>query len=749
MEGVSTCWALKSDLIVSRQDNADGVFYVVKDPSTERFFRFKEVENYIASQCDGRTSKETILLRVEEKFDVSLSPENLDQFIDRLRKIGLLIDENSLPASKIRSRIAGEIFYLRCRLFNPDRFLDWLLPKVQFFFTPAFIFLSAMMVLFAAGITAVSFADIRHQFYGVFGIEFLVQVWVIMLGVVFLHELAHGLTCKYFGGHVREIGFLLIYFQPAFYCNVSDAWLFPKKGHRMWVTFAGGYFEIFLWAIATTIWRATDPGTGINHLALVITATSGFKIFFNMNPLIKLDGYYLLCDWLDIPNLRPKATEYFATRVKRIFGFNTAPSPEVSPRLRNFFILYSLLSAVYIYWILGSIVLWSGDFMMSRYQAWGFAIFITALIVMFRRPLKSIFSSITSGIKIRPLIRGKIPGPLKWLAFLALVTGALFYFKSDLKVSGPFVVLPQHIAVRAEADGIIEEILVKEGDAVKAGDLIARVANRDYQASLLTTQAEIHSKIADLRLLKSGAKPEEIQAARTQAVKSEELLKLATAQLERDQNMMETRLISASEFERTHEVFLIREKELEEAQGKLKILESGTRSEQLEAAEATIQALRAHEQFLSQQLQSLDIYSPIDGVVTTHKLQEKLRETIKKGDLVTEVYAMKTVNVEIAVPEKEIGEVRIGQKVVLKARAYPGETFEGSVISIAPVATLPTEEWSPDRTVLVTTQLDNSSGLLKPEMTGHGKIYCGEYKLIELTTRRLVRYLRVEFWSWW
>jgi putative peptide zinc metalloprotease protein len=749
MESISACWALKSDLIVSRQDNDDGVFYVVKDPSTERFYRLKEVENYIAAQCDGQTPKETIRLRVEEKFDVSLSPENLDQFIDRLRKIGLLVDKNWQPSADHRSRFAGDMFYLRCRLFNPDRFLDWLLPKARFFLTPAFIFLSAVTVFFAAAITVASWTDIRHQFYGVFGIEFLVQIWLIMLGVVFLHELAHGLTCKYFGGHVREIGFLLIYFQPAFYCNVSDAWLFPQKAHRMWVTFAGGYFEIFLWALATITWRATDPGTGINHLALVVTATSGFKMFFNMNPLIKLDGYYLLCDWLDIPNLRPKAAEYFTSRIKKLFGFAYTPTSEVSARRRSFFIFYSILSAAYIYWILIKILLWFGDFMVSRFQAWGFAIFLAVLMVMLRKPLRNVFSSIGSGIRRSKFARPRIPNALIWLAILASAIGALYHFRSDLKVSGPFVVLPQHVAIRAEAEGIIEEIFVNEGDVVKQGDLIARIANRDYEASLLTTQAEIQSKIADLRLLKSGARPEEIQAARAQAIKSDELLKLAGEQLERDQKMVETRLISPSEFENTRELFLIRGKELEEAQGKLSVLESGSRLEQREAVEATIRALQARERFLKQQMLSLDIYSPIEGVVTTHKLHERLKENVKKGDLVTEVYAIKTVNVEIAVPEKEIGEVRIGQTVVLKARAYPAETFEGKVISIAPVATLPSEEWSPDRTILVTTQLDNSRGLLKPEMTGHGKIYCGEYKLIDLTTRRLVRYVRVEFWSWW
>jgi hypothetical protein len=117
---------------------------------------------------------------------------------------------------------------------------------------------------------------------------------------------------------------MLIYFQPAFYCNVSDAWLFPEKSRRLWVTFAGAYFEIFLWGLATLVWRVTDPGSFVNHFALVVTATSAFKMFLNLNPLIKLDGYYLLSDWLDVPNLRSKAVAYLRARVTSLFGH--APS---------------------------------------------------------------------------------------------------------------------------------------------------------------------------------------------------------------------------------------------------------------------------------------------------------------------------------------------------------------------------------------------------------------------------------------
>ena len=135
-------------------------------------------------------------------------------------------------------------------------------------------------------------------------------------------------------------------------------------------------------------------------------------------------------------------------------------------------------------------------------------------------------------------------------------------------------------------------------------------------------------------------------------------------------------------------------------------------------------------------------------MITTHKLREKIGENVKKGDLIANVNAVKTVTVEIAVPEKEIADVKIGNKIMLKARAYPRAIFEGQVMAVAPIVTKQTD-WQPERTVLVTTRLDNTTGLLKPEMTGNAKVYCGKQLAIDLVARRMVRYLRVEFWSWW
>src|SRR5204863_2653183 len=119
-----------------------------------------------------------------------------------------------------------------------------------------------------------------------------VIVLVVFL-VVTAHEFGHGLTCKHFGGEVHELGFMLIYFQPAFYCNVSDAWLFPEKSKRLWVGFAGPYFELLLWALAVLAWRLTEADTVVNYVALIVMAGSGVKTLLNLSPLLKLDGYYM------------------------------------------------------------------------------------------------------------------------------------------------------------------------------------------------------------------------------------------------------------------------------------------------------------------------------------------------------------------------------------------------------------------------------------------------------------------------
>lgn len=164
------------------------------------------------------------------------------------------------------------------------------------------------------------------------------------------------------------------------------------------------------------------------------------------------------------------------------------------------------------------------------------------------------------------------------------------------------------------------------------------------------------------------------------------------------------------------------------------------------------------------QIQRAEVRSPVDGVVATPELElkELAGQVVQKGALIAKVFELRKTTVEIAVPENEIPDVKVGQKVVLKVRAYPNETFNGTVTSIAtsafapetggetllPIPAVPSSNSAP-KTILVTTEIDNGSRLLKPGMTGHAKIFCGRRRLIDLINTRLARTVKIQFWSWW
>ncbi len=337
----------------------------------------------------------------------------------------------------------------------------------------------------------------------------------------------------------------------------------------------------------------------------------------------------------------------------------------------------------------------------------------------------------------------------KVLGGLTVVLAVLFFAKMELKVSGEFTVLPIHNAdIRAEVEGIIAEIYADEGDRVKKGDLIVRLSDRDYRAELGKVEAEIAEKQAHLRLLQAGPRREEIAVARTEVEKAQERLKYARETLDTFRDLHGEKAIARLRLKEAEEQVAVRGKDLEGAEGRLKILLAGSRPEEIEATEAAIARLQAQRRYLDEQLTRVRIVSPISGVVTTPKLKEKIGEFVNKGDLIAEVHELKTVTAEIPISEKDIADVKVGEQVFLKARAYPDTSFSGKVTSIAPTATKQ-DEWQTARTILVTTEIDNASRLLKPQMTGNAKILCGKRRILDLMTRRFTRYIRVEFWSWW
>jgi multidrug resistance efflux pump len=784
---------LRSDLTVSQQQTVEGSVSILKDPVSGAFFRFRDAEQFIAEQLDGTTPLDVVRQRTEARFAASLTAASLDAFVGRLDKAGLLEAGPEGPASQYRAgrrgRIRGSLLYLRMPLFDPDDLLGRLWQRLRFFFTSQFLVLSGAAILLATYVTIAHWGELTQNLSRLYSLSAIPLILAVAFVVGTAHEFAHGLTCKHFGGQVREMGFLLIYFQPALYTNVSDAWLFPEKAKRLWVGMAGPYFEAFLWALATLTWRLTDVETGVNYLALTVMALSGIKTLFNFNPFIKLDGYYLLSDYLDMPNLRKRSFAYVGGAFKRLLGLGmeAAIGAGISRRERRVYLAYGLVAAVFSLTLLAWVAVKTGGVLIEAHQPAALALLIGVISVSSRRKFRKLFgrsldraapldnedgssAPTESKEQRKEKKRGRrAKRRLVWAAVAAAVLALVLLGRMELRIGGAFAVLPEENAdVRAQVDGIVEHIAVDEGDRVQAGDVIAQLSNHALVAELGKTEGAIRETRALLKKLEAGATAEEIAVLKAVVARVEDRLEYARRNATRLRGLFETGAATRQEFEAAQEPATAAENDLVEARGRLEMLLRRSRPEDIEASRARLASLEAQRRFLEGEVRELTVVSPVPGIVATpaRQLKEMERQLVGRGVLIAKVYDFTTVMAQIVVSEKDIADVRTGQAVVLRVRAYPNVVFHGTVTGIAtaaegtptaaaqaPIAGLgggaPGGGTIPGRTFIVTTRIDNSNLLLKPGMTGHAKVMGGQRRIAGLITRRLARSLKVEVWSWW
>jgi len=279
---------------------------------------------------------------------------------------------------------------MRWSFGDPDALLTRTLPLVRWMFTPAFVV--ASVVLFAGYLIVLGqrwreYATALRSVYSPETITIAHGVILVLtaLVIILIHELGHAFTCKYFGGEVREIGFMLLYFQPAFYCDVSDAWTFPERRARFWVTAAGSWIQLVAAGLAALVWWAAAPGTVVAEVSAAAMLVGGvMTLLTNMNPLLPFDGYFALSDWLDVPNLRQRASAHLGWCVRRtVFRLNL-PEPQASNREQRIFLIYGALSAAYATLTVGILV---GLALVLAKRAFGApgALAVTTVVVLLAR----------------------------------------------------------------------------------------------------------------------------------------------------------------------------------------------------------------------------------------------------------------------------------------------------------------------------------------------------------------------------
>lgn len=354
------CPTLRRDLRISRQQHRGQDVVVVKDPVKRSFFRLSAEEYELLRSMNGHRRIDEVRRAFEEANGYPVEEQRLADLLEKIHSFRLFEEDVESPETVSPSHgepaptFRGGILYFRFKMVDPDAFLDALLKKTSFLFTPGFVVPASACILAATVLMLMQWGAYGEQLERLYRVRSVGLIWVTVSVIVMVHELGHGLACKYFGGEVREMGFCLVYFQPCLYTDVSDSYLFAEKGRRLWVMLAGSFIQAFIGALAAFAWCLL-PGTGlVKDVCFVIVATSGIGLLFNFNPLLKFDGYYLLCDLLELPNLRGKSFAYLGQRLIRGKRGNTAATGAVlRDGEKGIYLAYGATAIVYSVLLLG------------------------------------------------------------------------------------------------------------------------------------------------------------------------------------------------------------------------------------------------------------------------------------------------------------------------------------------------------------------------------------------------------------
>jgi putative peptide zinc metalloprotease protein len=466
--------SLVAGLRVVRQQVRDQVWHVLVEPASGRQLRLNPAAYALVGRFDGRLQVEQLWQRqLARQREEAPTQDEVLRLLAQLFRGGMIRFDAAPHLSLLfarreqegRQRRRGMMnpLMLRMPLANPSRLLQKLAPLGQWLFRPAALAAWCVAVLLALLAAGANFAELRADAQRLFSTpsSYLIA-WVLYPLVKLLHELGHGLAVRRYGGEVRELGVALMFLTPAPYVDAAAANAFPSPRHRLVVSAAGILVEMALACLALWVWLVVSPGVVRDAALTVVLICSLSTLLFNANPLMRFDGYYALCDALQLPNLALRSQAWWARRWREWIRVPVAgPAPLLARGEAKWLAAYAPAAAIYRVLLLLSLVFWVGS------ESWllGWIGALAFLAWAARRGWRWAHGEAGAG---DPLARRRS------LRAAGIVTSAalllLFVVPApDQVVARGVVWPPEQAQLRAGAAGFIERLELQQGGTATPG----------------------------------------------------------------------------------------------------------------------------------------------------------------------------------------------------------------------------------------------------------------------------------------
>lgn len=490
---------LRPHVQITRQRYRGKRWHVVHDPASNKFYRLSPVSHEIVCLLDGaRTVEQAWKIAVEKHGDGAPTQPEVIQLISNLYNSNLLAIEASPETEQLLRRqrdrlvkkVQGQavgIMYFRVRLFNPDGIISAVEPVLRPLIGRVGLAIWLVFVLYTLSRLLAHSEALQSGFRdaiapGNWG--WLIAVYVVAKA---LHELGHGVICKRFGGQVPEFGAMLLVLVPSPYVDASACWAFASRWQRMAVGAGGMLFELFFAGVMAHVWLSTSPGALAHQLAYNAMLTAGLStVLFNANPLMRFDGYYILSDLLEIPNLAQRANKHLQYLIQRYIYRLEDATPPSSERAEQWTLtIYGIAALIYRVFLFITITL----YVMGKMFAIGLILAVWTAAAWFIMPLFKLVRWLSSGTGMGDYRMRTIGITLGLIALGAVLIGLVP--APDVRRGVGVVESVSRSGVFIGETGFVLEAGVRPGDSVEAGQVIAVLESPQLASQIAMSRAQL------------------------------------------------------------------------------------------------------------------------------------------------------------------------------------------------------------------------------------------------------------------